>query len=166
MGQALIPPAALLGTLGIVLLIVAVRARKSRGLGRGETVALDDDTLVSERLGLVGRPDRLVRNGDLVIPEEWKSSRRVQPWHRVQLATYFILIEEEFGVRPPHGFIVAGDGNREKVENSEGLRERVLEIADAIRQARSRIEEEVRVTPERWQCRVCGARSKCRQSRA
>ncbi len=62
------------------------------GLGWGRTVALDDETFVSYRYGLVGRPDRLIRHGDTVIPEEWKSARRVWPNHRAQLGVDFLLI--------------------------------------------------------------------------
>ena len=101
--------ALLLSFIGLVLAILALRARRARGLGGGKTVALDNFTLFSKRLRLVGRPDRLIKQGNLVIPDEWKSSKRVSEGHRLQLGTYFLLIEEEFGVRPPHGFIVLGD---------------------------------------------------------
>src|SRR4051812_17711053 len=86
--------------LGLLLVGLAYRGRRMRGLGSGETVALDDVTLFSERLKLTGRPDRIVRQGEYLIPEEWKSSKRVSDGHRLQLGTYFILIEEEYGVRP------------------------------------------------------------------
>ncbi len=59
-----------LAVLGLLLVVLAVRGRWKRGLGSGETVALDDVTLYSERLKLVGRPDRIVRQGELFIPEE------------------------------------------------------------------------------------------------
>ena len=73
-----------------------------------------------------------------MIPEEWKSAKRVSEGHRLQLGTYFLLIEEEFGVRPPHGFIVLGDGTREKVKNTEALRSEVLVVAEKIREHRRR----------------------------
>ena len=155
-----------LGLLGLVLAIRAVRARWARGLGHGETVALDDVTLFSKRHELVGRPDRIVRRGKTLIPEEWKSSKDVQEWHRAQVGVYFLLIEETYGVRPPYGFVVARDGKRERVKNTEELREKVLRIAAEIREARRRVEEEIRVSPQKWQCRVCGLRSRCVQSRA
>lgn len=155
------------GLLGLVLAIRAVRARWARGLGHGATVALDNVTLRSKRHGLVGRPDRVVRAGGKLIPEEWKSStRKVEPWHIAQLVTYFILIEEHYGVRPPYGFVVLGNGVRKRIKNTEELRERVLRIAAEIREARRHVEEEIRVSPQKWQCRVCGLRSTCVQSRA
>ena len=156
-----------LGLLGLVLAIWAVRARWGRGLGHGETVSLDNLTLYSQRHGLVGRPDRIVRVGGKLIPEEWKSStKRVEPWHTAQLATYFILIENHFGVRPPYGFVVLGNGVRKRIKNTEELREKVLRIAAEVREARRHVEEQIRVSPQKWQCRVCGVRSGCVQSRA
>ena len=45
------------------------------------------------------------------IPEEWKpSASRVYDSHKVQLGTYFILIEEETGIRPPYGYISLARG--------------------------------------------------------
>jgi CRISPR-associated exonuclease Cas4 len=149
---------------GLVVAIVAVWVRRSRGLEPGETVALDDVTLYSERLQLVGRPDRIVKRGGAYIPEEWKSSRRVSHGHRLQLATYFILIEEQYGVRPAFGVIVLGDGTRVEVPNTEALREEVLSIAAAIRERRARLKESVPVNQPAHKCRKCGQRENCSQA--
>ena len=155
---ALLPAA-----LGVLVLVLASRGRSSRGLGAGRTVAFDDRTLYSDRLKLVGRPDRLVREEEWIIPEEWKSSKRVSDGHRHQLGTYFILIEEELGARPPHGYVVLGDGSRVRVENTEELRAKVLEAADAIRRSRRAIRDEIPVRQPAAKCRACGQRSSCRQ---
>jgi CRISPR-associated exonuclease Cas4 len=79
------------------------------------------------------------------LPEEWKSRRRIYESHRAQLATYFILIEEETGIQPPHGFIVLGDGTRHLLENTEELREWVLNVADQIRATRRQISSPIPV---------------------
>lgn len=73
MGQ-LFAVALVLAFLGLLLVVLAYRGRHGRGLGSGETVALDNVTLFSERLKLTGRPDRIVKQGETLIPEEWKSS--------------------------------------------------------------------------------------------
>ena len=125
MGE-LLGVALLLGLLGLLLVASATRGRRNLGLGHGETIALDNRTLFSERLKLAGRPDRIIRQGEDLIPEEWKSSKRVSEGHRLQLGTYFLLIEEEYGVRPPFGVVVLGDGSRVKVKNTERLRSKVL----------------------------------------
>ena len=136
----------------------------SRGLGPGETIALDDLTLFSERLKLAGRPDRIVRQGKALIPEEWKSSKRVSEGHRLQLGTYFLLIEEGYGVRPPFGGVVLGDGSRVKVKNTERLRSKVLGIAERIREHRATIREEIAVRQPAAKCRACGQRANCSQA--
>src|SRR5271157_841239 len=56
-------------------------------------------------------------------------------------------------------------GRRERVENTKALRKRVLEVAGCIREARQNIDAEIRVSPQHWQCRVCGQRSRCSQAR-
>jgi hypothetical protein len=56
------------------------------------------------------------------VPEEWKKSLKVWPSHRAQLGVAFIVIEDRLGVRPTHGFVVLGDGTRERVDNTPDLR--------------------------------------------
>lgn len=92
------------------------------GLGSGKTVSLDNVTLISHRLGLVGRPDRLVKSDGMIVCEEWKSGREPRPWHVLQVGVYFLLIEERYRSRPTHGFIVTGDSARHRVDNSDELR--------------------------------------------
>jgi CRISPR-associated exonuclease Cas4 len=158
--------ALLLALVGAVLVWGAVRSRRQRGLGGGETFALDDLVLYSERLKLVGRPDRIERRGDALIPEEWKpSANRVYPGHRLQPAAYFLLIEEEFGVRPPFGVVVIRDGERVGVENTEALRLEVLAVAREIREHRRSIGEEIPVRQPAAKCRACGQRGNCGQAR-
>ena len=163
MGKVL-DAAILLGLLGLLLVVLAMRGRRNRGLGSGQTVALDDVTFYSERLKLVGRPDRIVRQGENLIPEEWKSAKRVSEGHRLQLGTYFLVIEDEYGVRPPFGVVVLGDGSRTKVKNTERLRSKVLAIAEKIREHRRKLTEEIPVRPPAAKCRACGQRASCSQA--
>lgn len=159
--------ASLLALAGLLLVGLARRGRAERGLGPGVTMALDDRVLYSERLGLVGRPDRIERVGEFSIPEEWKpSARRVYEPHRLQLAAYFLLIEEEFGTRPPHGWVVIRGGVRVKVQNTERLRAEALAVAESIREQRRAIREEIPVRQPAAKCRACGQRGNCGQSNA
>ena len=82
---------------------------------------------------------------------------------RLQLGTYFLLIEEEYGVRPPFGVVVLGDGSRVKVENTERLRSKVLGIAERIREPGD-LREEIPVRQPAAKCRACGQRANCRQA--
>ncbi|WP_235963243.1 CRISPR-associated protein Cas4 [Tautonia rosea] len=160
------PLAAVLLLLGVVFVVAAVRMRRTRGLSAGRTMALDNVTLHSARLGLAGRPDRILRVGRAIIPEEWKSARRLWPGHVAQMGVYFLLIEERYGVRPSHGFVVLGTGKRHRIENDARLRGWVLDLAEQIREARRALSSPLPVDPRPSQCRACGQRSECDQARA
>jgi CRISPR-associated exonuclease Cas4 len=146
--------------IGLALVLRGRGMRRSQGLGQGRTLELDDRNLFSRRLGLTGRPDRIIEGN---IPEEWKSSQRVYDSHRAQIGVYLILIEEETGVRPPHGFIVTGQGERHRIENTDELRAWVLGVADQIRAARRQLDREIQVNQPPAKCRGCGMRAGCGQ---
>jgi CRISPR-associated exonuclease Cas4 len=92
-----------------------------------------------------------------------KSTLRVYDSHRAQLAVYFILIEEETGVRPPHGYIVTGQGTRHQVQNTPELRAWVMDVAERIRVARREFDWEIPVRQPAAKCRACGMREGCGQ---
>ncbi len=70
------------------------------------------------------------------IPVEQKSARKVYPNHLAQLGVQLILIEEVHGKRPTHGYLVTGDGERHRIENTDELREWVLNEAEELRAAK------------------------------
>ena len=149
---------------GFLLMLAGRGMRGRRGLATGKTISLDRITLRSHRLGLAGRPDRLIKAEGTIIPEEWKSSRVLRPWHRAQMGVYFVLIEEELRVRPPHGFVICRDGTRHRIDNDDRLRAWVLELAGQIRAARREISMPIPVDPNPGQCRPCGMRAHCGQA--
>ena len=69
----LIAAAVLALLLGLVLMRAGRGLRQRRGLGAGKTVSLDRVTLTSRRLGLTGRPDRLIKTDGTIVVEEWTS---------------------------------------------------------------------------------------------
>jgi CRISPR-associated exonuclease Cas4 len=157
--------AALVLVLGLLLILGGRGVRWRCGLGGGKTVSLDRVTLISRRLRLSGRPDRLIKANGTIIVEEWKSSRQVWPSHRAQMGCYFLLIEEKRRIRPTHGFIVCGDGTRHRIENTAELRAWVLDLAGQIRAARAAVTKPIPVAPRTGQCRPCGMRRHCGQAR-
>ena len=165
MTMALWPAAALLLALGLLLMLLGRGLLRSRGLGGGRTVSLDRVTLTSFPLGLTGRPDRLIKTGGTIRIEEWKSARVLRPHHRAQMGVYFLLAEEQFRRRPAYGVIVLGDGTRQRIDNTEELRAWVLELAGRIRAARAAVERVIAVHPLPGQCRACGMRGHCTQTR-
>ncbi len=80
------------------------------------------------------------------------------------MGVYLLLVEEEYGVRPPYGVILLRGGKRKVVHNTDELRAKILGIAEQIRATRrqSAIPMLVRQPPAK--CRACGVREACRQS--
>jgi len=81
------------------------------------------------------------------------------------MGVYFLLVEDQLGVKPTHGFLVCGDGSRHRVENSDDLRAWVLDLAGRIRAAREAVRVPIPVQPVPGQCRSCGMRGHCAQAR-
>lgn len=131
-----------------------------------EVLSRDKVNLRSKRLGLIGRPDRLIRlkNG-AVIPEEKKSAKRLYPHLPIQLGVYLLLVEEVYGRRPPYGTLILGDNSRHKIRNTRWLRRRVLRLAEKLRRQRAQLSRPAHVRPEPWQCRSCGFRGSCSRAR-
>ena len=164
-------------TLFLVVLLAAVvlyatlsvwgrRQRRRLGLDHGALIAADDSslsmpTLRSTRLGLVGRPDHLVRSGRYLIPVEQKPrARRAQPSHIMQVAAQCLLVHEVYGVRPPYGLLVLAGGVQERVAYSRDLEQRVLAT---IVEMRELLVSETEPGP-RWvapKCRACGFHPTC-----
>jgi CRISPR-associated exonuclease Cas4 len=147
--------------LGLALFLGAWRRRARAGFGRGQTVSRDDVLLVSHRYRLAGRPDRIVKRGAAYIPEEKKPGRQVYDAYRAQIGVYLLLIEEQYGIRPPYGVLVLGDGRRVKIHNTEALRAWVLAIAERIRQHRRRLDHPLPPPSNPRQCLGCGQRHHC-----
>jgi CRISPR-associated exonuclease Cas4 len=164
-GEWILSGAGMALLLGLILVLAGRAIRRGRGLSGGQTISLDKLTLNSSRLGLTGRPDRLIKTEGTIIVEEWKSSRQLRPWHVAQMGVYFLLIEEELRIRPLYGYLVCGNGKRHRIDNSEELRNWVLELAGQIRSARTRVIEPIPVDPKPGQCRPCGQRGNCSQAR-
>ena len=97
-----------------------------------------------------------------VVPVEVKSrARPAQPYasHILQLATYCLLVEENFEAAPPYGLLRYADATLQ-IPYTDELRRRVLDTAAEIRQAR-RAPDVRRSHSEPQRCTACGYRSAC-----
>lgn len=96
--------------------------------------------LYSARFGLQGKPDYVFRSrlGGRIVPMELKSGRigdAPEP-HRgdyLQLAAYFLLLEDVYGKRPRFGRLVYADYMFE-IRNTAGVRREVLRTMAEMRQ--------------------------------
>jgi CRISPR/Cas system-associated exonuclease Cas4 (RecB family) len=132
-----IPLALLL--VGVVLLLLARWLRRRSRVPAGRLLASDAGArpgmvLSSERHGLHGRPDYLIRRGRQVIPVELKPSQdRPHDSAVMQLMVYCLLVEERFG-RPEYGLLVLRDGAR-PIAFTDARRAALLDILAAMRAA-------------------------------
>ena len=159
--------------LGLVLWRMGRRAHQATGLPTGEVVYTDTgawervpEPLLSRRYGLVGKPDYLVRvqtgGQTTLVPVEVKSRRRpptTPDGHILQLATYCLLVEDVYKVRPAYGLLHYADATLQ-IPYTDALRRSVLEIADAIRSARTAPDLH-RNHDDPARCRGCGYAHGC-----
>ena len=156
-----------LGALAYVVLgLLQARRRKSIGLTGSTVVAADDShigspTLRSERLGLAGRPDHLVRIGGQLIPVEQKPrATRVHDSHVMQVAAQCLLVSEVYGARPQFGLLVLANGRQHRVAFTRELENRLLDTLDRM----NAVLENSQEPGPRWmsgRCQACGFFSTC-----
>lgn len=118
----MLPLVVILVLLACLFLWFAARQRKASGLPGGRIIYTDtsrwgavEKPLYAAAIGLTGKPDYLVQQGNAIIPVEVKTSRSGQvPYdsHIYQLAAYCILVEQSCGKRPPYGILHYTEGNK------------------------------------------------------
>ena len=118
--------------------------------------------LHSSALGLSGKLDLLIVTEDACYPVDFKDTEGgVRYNHRIQLAAYSLLVEENLGRRVPIAFVYLVP-SRQLVTVPVGAKERE-EVARAIAEMRRVIEQENMPgpTPVRARCVACEFRNYC-----
>lgn len=161
----------LLFFLGLILLWLARRRQKASGLPAGRIIYTDtrawgpvEKPLYSGELGLTGKPDYLVQQGDQFIPVEVKSGRAPEaPYdsHIMQLAAYCYLVQAAFGKRPAYG-ILHYSTRTFAVDYTAELEEALVNLVREI-QDQERQKEAARSHESAARCQACGYRSICSQ---
>jgi CRISPR-associated exonuclease Cas4 len=140
--------ALLLIAIGGIMLAASSRFRRKSGLPRGEVSYADasgraQEPFISKKLLMAGKPDYLMkdRNGDL-IPVEVKSSnapRAGRPYesHLMQLAAYFLLLEDVLQRPVPYGLIRYRNRTL-RVANTDDLRARLMDVIAQMRRLMAR----------------------------
>ena len=158
-----------LAVVGLLLAAWSRRQRVASGLPAGEVVYADtgawercERPLFSARYGLSGKPDYLVREQGHVIPVEVKLRREAAAPYEgdlLQLGAYCLLVEDEFGRRPPHGYLRYREATF-RVEYGEALRRELLRKLEAMRKGLGMADMlPDHRSPQR--CRGCGHREHC-----
>lgn len=164
-------------TIALALIVAAIwlffstkLAREKSGVPKGALLyvdgeAFEPDPLYAHDIGLVGKPDYLVRVADgTIVPVEVKSSKTPEepyPSHVMQLASYCYLVESEFGIRPNYGIIQYPDA----VFNIDYDYQLEADLIDVISDMKTDLyaqtNERSHDNPHR--CAACGLREFCDQ---
>lgn len=161
-----------LGTVSLLLSMKISSAARSlrhrHGLPAGDAIYSDlsgsGKILRSERYGLSGKPDSIIKEGRHLIPVEVKSSLAEKPYrsHQLQLAAYGLIMEELYRTDVPYGYIVYGN-RRHRIELDDDLRAEVLSTLDEMRHTlRSGRAQRNHNHPAR--CARCSFRKGCKQA--
>jgi CRISPR-associated exonuclease Cas4 len=137
---------------------------KLGSVSRDELGQKQEKPLVSQRFGLIGRPDYLVRTSEGIVPVEIKSAKypfsgRPHDSHAMQLAAYCLLVEEVLGANAPYGIIQYRDCEV-SVDYTPELRAELLDILDEMREAR-RSSEVHRSHDDSRRCANCYMQDYC-----
>ena len=116
------------------------RIRKKLKLPDGEMIYVDDlkksPLLRSDKYGIQGRPDLLLKIGDDYIPVEIKTGRIPRGplfSHIMQLTAYMLLVEENYKT-PPYGILKYGP-KIYNIEYDEELKKILLQKVEEMRKA-------------------------------
>jgi CRISPR-associated exonuclease Cas4 len=145
----------------------ASKLRKDYGIESGAIEYVDslDNTtkiLTSEKYGLSGRPDYILKKEDGLVPVEVKTGRTPKGplfSHILQLAAYFLLIEENYKTRPPYGIIKYSDKEQE-IENDEELKKILIAKLREMREI-LKTKQAHRNHKRESKCRFCSRREIC-----
>jgi CRISPR-associated exonuclease Cas4 len=157
----------------IFLYVVIVSSRTAEKLriehgiksGKIEYVdALDDksEMLSSEKYGLRGRPDYILKRDEGLVPVEVKTGRTPKGplfSHILQLAAYCLLIEENYKTQPPYGIIKYSEIEHE-IEYDDGLKEILLTKLEEMRKIFKTVDAH-RNHKRESKCRFCSRRAIC-----
>ena len=147
--------------------VEARKVRRKMNVPDGEIVYVDLDNgkselMISEKYGLTGRPDHIIKKEGMWIPVELKTGRTPRGplfSHIVQVGTYCTIIEDITGKRPPYGIIKYPEKSFE-IEYTDELRDIVLKKRDELLRDLDRGEAH-RNHRKPGKCRHCSRRERC-----
>ena len=138
------------------------RRRGFRAYGVKEGERLFGVWLRSNRLGLSGKLDLLIRTPEACYPVDFKDTEgRPRQNHRVQLAAYALLVEDTFRVPVPQGFVYLVPRKEVvAIPMADTDRGEVVRMLGEIHQMISQ-ERMPEPTPVRVRCETCEYQNYC-----
>ncbi|MCL4345031.1 MAG: Dna2/Cas4 domain-containing protein [Candidatus Thermoplasmatota archaeon] len=119
--------------------------------------------LVTRKHNLSGKPDKIVRHGNLIIPFEYKSGTAQdvpRHTHVLQMGVYFIILGDLYPDYSIDYGILQYSNKRFEIQNTQELRDEVLAKAEVLRRT---VGIPVRNHDRPGRCRNCPYLEICRQ---
>lgn len=156
---------------GALLLWLGARQRRASGLPAGRIIYDDsggrikvERPLYDSTLGLTGKPDYVIKQGETLIPVEVKSGfapSRPYQGHIFQLAAYCLLLQRQTGNRPSYG-VIQYRNRSFAIDYTTALENELMTLIGEMRYQERRGEAD-RSHQEPARCARCGYRSLCDQ---
>jgi CRISPR-associated exonuclease Cas4 len=156
----------------ILLWLISRKTRAQTGVPDGRVVYSDagawqrnEKPLFSNRYGLAGKPDYLVKDGSAIIPVELKTGAAPsypRKGHILQLAAYCLLVEENFKARPAYGIIKYANSQFE-IDFTPALEDELLDALEDMRDSCDDPDGAPRNHTDPRHCAHCGVRDACDQ---
>ncbi len=157
--------------LAVTILLIAKRRQQDAGIPPGWIIYSDtiqgdkiEDPLFDPELRLTGKPDYLVKQDNLIIPIEIKSTyvgNTAYDTHIYQVVAYCVLVEHVYGIRPPYG-IIHYPNRTFAIDYSSKIESSFLTIIDEMRR-KAKKPEINRSHDSSQRCARCGYRNICNQ---
>lgn len=151
----------------IICLLIKNRVDSKRNILLSQDLVEDDKTksptYFSEKYGIIGKPDAVREIKGEVIPIEHKHTRykgKIYPSHKLQLAVYCLLIEENTGKRPSYGIIEYRD-HQESIPYTKELKSSILTQIKKIRKENPEENDLPPVCDNMRKCSHCGYNYLC-----
>lgn len=164
-GQGILLISIFYGIWRILRPTIRVKNKKEIGVKRASSIYSDEKgtkMLTAQELGIQGKPDMIFETWVLrkYIPLEIKSGKlKDEIPHQgdlYQLVIYFLLVEAEYGKRPPYGKLVYANKTF-KIRNTAKLRKAVFRT---VQEMRDMLENECmpQASPDYMKCKHCVCR--------
>jgi CRISPR-associated exonuclease Cas4 len=157
--------------IGLILIWQVQKRQKAIGLPTGRVIYIDthrwgptEQPLYDPELGITGKPDYLVEDGNQIIPVEVKSGRITNaPYdaHIYQLAAYCLLAHRHFNKKPAYG-ILHYPNRTFAIDYTPDLEAALIDLLEKMRSL-DRRKELQRSHDSATRCNHCGFRSGCNQ---
>ncbi len=164
----------LLLVLGLIIYLWDLFDRKSKSIRSNTGVAEQSEIISlrggthlpskeyrSEKLGLISKPDALLKEEHSIIPIDVKPmTDKVRDRHVVALLVHMQLIEEKEGKRPPYGILLMGEKRRQvKIKNTEEKQRWLDSLLDEMRAICDGVPAVP--APSKFKCQNCDVHKIC-----